>query len=173
MKKTSLILSGALLAVALLFSSCGGNGSDEPKKEETKVDAKVYTLNTPDNYQGPEFAVEADAKEFILEVAEVPEGFQLVVKSDAVEKVESWGNAYYCTYSQIEDVKVVVDLAKELADLKAKSSEVTKVVSVTVQNNKGAANSCKIKSVSVKGADDKVSVKEFPTPASWESWTIE
>lgn len=170
MKKTLLVLAAA---VALVFglASCNTPSNTDSTGGAGASDT-VYTLTTPGNYSGPEFSVAADAKEVIVEFAEAPTGYQMVVKSDAVEKVESWGNAYYCTYPQITSTKVVVDLAKELAALKEASSNVTKVVSVTIQNNKGDSNSCKIKSVSVKNADDTVTALTFPTPAGWETWTI-
>ena len=147
MKKTKLLKVGilsALLACGMIFcTSCKQSADPTPPKEEkpAEVTGKPFTISfNGKQYCAGSFATADDWASIEIKFAEVPptDKVQFCLVSDAVEKEESWGTAYFSRYPQVAEV-VTIDLNDWINNQKDTTGKTlaeqgaTKITSVGIQ----------------------------------------
>lgn len=132
-------------------------GEKKPAAEAKLEYDPIKTITFKGQYAAPTVAIDATWKELTVSFAEQPSDIQFCVTSDAVEKEESWGTAYYATYPQVTGETTTLDLAALLTELQGKSSNVTKIVTVGIQYTakpaEGETYSTQVKAVVATKAD--------------------
>ena len=172
MKKTKLLKVGilsALLACGMIFcTSCKQPEQPEdpakPEKPEEKpaeVTPKAFTISFGGKqYSAGTFATADDWVSIEIKFAEVPptEKVQFCLTSDAVEKQETWGTAYYSRYPQVAEV-VTIDLNDWINNQKDDSGKTladqgaTKITSIGIQAKTADSPDVKVASAIVTKKD--------------------
>ena len=156
MKKTKLFKVGilsALLACGMIFcTSCKQpeqpedpakpeQPEEKPEEKPAEVTPKPFTISYNGKlYSAGTFKTADDWVSIEIKFAEVPptDKVQFYLTSDAVQKEESWGTAYFSRYPQVAEV-VTIDLDDWINNQKDDSGKTlaeqgaTKITSVGIQ----------------------------------------
>ena len=186
MKKTKLLKVGilsALLACGMIFcTSCKQSADPTPPKEEEKpaeVTPKPFTISFGGKqYSAGTFATADDWVSIEIKFAEVPptEKVQFCLTSDAVEKQETWGTAYYSRYPQVAEV-VTIDLNDWINNQKDDSGKTladqgaTKITSIGIQAK--TADSPDVKAASAIVTKKDGTKEAVVAAADWASTVTE
>ena len=186
MKKTKLFKVGilsALLACGMIFcTSCKQpEQPEDPAKPEkpAEVTPKPFTISFGGKqYSAGTFATADDWVSIEIKFAEVPptEKVQFCLTSDAVEKQETWGTAYYSRYPQVAEV-VTIDLNDWINNQKDDSGKTladqgaTKITSIGIQAKTADSPDVKVASAIVTKKDG--TKEAVVAAADWASTVTE
>ncbi len=161
----------SIVALTMLFALTAA-----PKKKKADAPAKPagsITMTWNNLWAYPILEVQPDwvSVEYVFDEEPAEDKLQFCVVSDKIEKVESWGNAYFCVYPKVEKTSVLVidDLLNQKND-KGKTlldNGATKINVIGVQSK--VSNKHSLTALSIKVTKKDGSVEDVVPKKDWGS----
>ena len=161
----------SIVALTMLFALTAA-----PKKKKADAPAKPagsITMTWNNLWAYPILEVQPDwvSVEYVFDEEPAEDKLQFCVVSDKIEKVESWGNAYFCVYPKVEKTSVLVidDLLNQKND-KGKTlldNGATKINVIGVQSK--VSNKHSLTALSIKVTKKDGSVEDVVPQKDWGS----
>ena len=160
----------SIVSITMLFAL-----SAAPKKKATESarPAGSITMTWNNLWAYPILEVQPDwvSVEYVFDEEPSLEKLQFCVVSDKIEKVESWGNAYYCVYPVVEKKSVlVIDDLMNMKNDKDKTlidNGATKITVIGVQSK--VSNKHSLTALSIKVTKKDGSVENVVPKKDWGS----
>ena len=147
-----------------------------PKKKKADAPAKPagsITMTWHNLWAYPILEVQPDwvSVEYVFDEEPAEDKLQFCVVSDKIEKVESWGNAYFCVYPKVEKTSVlVIDDLMNMKNDKDKTlidNGATKITMIGVQSK--VSNKHSLTALSIKVTKKDGSVENVVPKKDWGS----
>ena len=161
----------SIVALTMLFALTAA-----PKKKKADAPAKPagsITMTWNNLWAYPILEVQPDwvSVEYVFDEEPAEDKLQFCVVSDKIEKVESWGNAYFCVYPKVEKTSVLVidDLLNQKND-KGKTlldNGATKINVIGVQSK--VSNKHSLTALNIKVTKKDGSVENVVPKKDWGS----
>lgn len=161
----------SIVALTMLFALTAA-----PKKKKADAPAKPagsITMTWNNLWAYPILEVQPDwvSVEYVFDEEPAEDKLQFCVVSDKIEKVESWGNAYFCVYPKVEKTSVlVIDDLLNLKNDKDKTlidNGATKITMIGVQSK--VSNKHSLRALSIKVTKKDGSVENVVPKKDWGS----
>lgn len=161
----------SIVALTMLFALTAA-----PKKKKADAPAKPagsITMTWNNLWAYPILEVQPDwvSVEYVFDEEPAEDKLQFCVVSDKIEKVESWGNAYFCVYPKVEKTSVlVIDDLLNLKNDKGKTlldNGATKINVIGVQSK--VSNKHSLTALSIKVTKKDGSVEDVVPQKDWGS----
>lgn len=160
----------SIVAITMLFAL-----SAAPKKKaaESAKPAGSITMTWNNLWAYPILEVQPDwvSVEYVFDEEPAGDKLQFCVVSDKIEKVESWGNAYYCVYPEVKKTSVlVIDDLMNMKNDKDKTlidNGATKITVIGVQSK--VSNKHSLTALSIKVTKKDGSVENVVPKKDWGS----
>ena len=161
----------SIVALSMLFALTAA-----PKKKKADAPAKPagsITMTWNNLWAYPILEVQPDwvSVEYVFDEEPAEDKLQCCVVSDKIEKVESWGNAYFCVYPKVEKTSVlVIDDLMNMKNDKDKTlidNGATKITVIGVQSK--VSNKHSLTALSIKVTKKDGSVENVVPKKDWGS----
>ena len=161
----------SIVALTMLFALTAA-----PKKKKADAPAKPagsITMTWNNLWAYPILEVQPDwvSVEYVFDEEPAEDKLQFCVVSDKIEKVESWGNAYFCVYPKVEKTSVlVIDDLMNMKNDKGKTlidNGATKITMIGVQSK--VSNKHSLTALSIKVTKKDGSVENVVPKKDWGS----
>ena len=161
----------SIVALTMLFALTAA-----PKKKKADAPAKPagsITMTWNNLWAYPILEVQPDwvSVGYVFDDEPAEDKLQFCVVSDKIEKVESWGNAYFCVYPKVEKTSVlVIDDLMNMKNDKDKTlidNGATKITMIGVQSK--VSNKHSLTALSIKVTKKDGSVENVVPKKDWGS----